>query len=95
MLTTSDSWTVGCDCAGTPSDCAGVAGGPALPGTPCDDGDPNTGGDVWDASCNCSGLLIDCNGVPGGGAELDLCGVCGGTNDCVDGVSCTRISDGA
>ena len=95
VLTTSDSWTVGCDCAGTPSDCAGVAGGPALPGTPCDDGDPNTGDDVWDASCNCSGLLIDCNGVPGGGAELDLCGVCGGTNDCVDGVSCTRISDGA
>ena len=49
-------------------DCEGVANGPALPGTACNDGDPNTGNDTWDASCNCVGQLIDCQGTPGGSA---------------------------
>lgn len=33
-------------------DCEGVPGGPALPGTPCDDGDPDTVNE-WDANCDC------------------------------------------
>lgn len=36
-------------------DCLGVDGGPALPGTACDDGDPNTGTDEWSVYCTCVG----------------------------------------
>ncbi len=36
-------------------DCAGIAGGSALPGTSCDDGDPDTENDAWTAQCQCSG----------------------------------------
>jgi hypothetical protein len=50
------------------TDCEGVLGGDATVGTPCDDGDPNTGGDVYNASCECVGLLIDCEGAAGGDA---------------------------
>jgi len=41
-------------------------GGPALPGTGCNDNDPTTGNDVWDANCVCIGLQFDCSGIPGG-----------------------------
>lgn len=47
-------------------DCAGVPGGTALPGTPCDDGDPDTANDTYAANCDCLGE--DCAGVPGGTA---------------------------
>ncbi len=40
------------DCA---FDCLGIVGGTALPGTPCDDGDPNTNADKWTANCECVG----------------------------------------
>ncbi len=36
------------------ADCEGVLGGPAIPGTPCDDDDPSTTGEVYDASCACA-----------------------------------------
>ncbi|HRD54729.1 MAG TPA: hypothetical protein PKY96_18995, partial [Flavobacteriales bacterium] len=36
-------------------DCAGVFGGSALPGTACNDGNPNTVLDVYDANCVCAG----------------------------------------
>lgn len=49
-------------------DCLGQAGGPALPGTACDDNNPDTGADTWSGSCVCEGLLIDCENVPGGPA---------------------------
>ena len=49
-------------------DCLGIPGGPALPGTTCDDGDATTGNDVYGSNCVCAGLLIDCLNVPGGGA---------------------------
>ena len=91
-LTQGDTWDASCACQGVPVDCSGTVGGSALPGTPCDDGDPGTADDTWDSDCNCTGLIIDCNGVPGGGAVVDLCGVCGGNNDCVDGTSCVRVS---
>ena len=32
-----------------------MVGGSALPGTACDDGDPNTFGDAWSAACACVG----------------------------------------
>jgi hypothetical protein len=57
-------------------DCLGVANGTALPGTPCDDGNPNTGNDTWNSNCQCVGQVIDCAGVPGGNAVLDACGNC-------------------
>ncbi|MCB0774372.1 MAG: hypothetical protein KDB93_13475, partial [Flavobacteriales bacterium] len=34
-------------------DCLGVPGGTALPGTPCDDGNPNTTGETWTVDCQC------------------------------------------
>ncbi len=40
-------------------DCEGVVGGPALPGTPCDDGDACTTSDLWDAACLCAGTYAD------------------------------------
>ena len=36
-------------------DCEGVLNGPALPGTACDDGDPDTENDHWTEFCNCEG----------------------------------------
>ncbi|MBK9274400.1 MAG: T9SS type A sorting domain-containing protein [Flavobacteriales bacterium] len=50
-------------------DCLGILWGPNVPGSPCDDGNPNTMGDVWDANCGCSGQgggWVDCLGVPNG-----------------------------
>ncbi|MCB9199929.1 MAG: hypothetical protein H6596_05535 [Flavobacteriales bacterium] len=46
--TINDQWTANCQCVGTAVtfDCEGVANGPALPGTACNDGDPNTGNDA-------------------------------------------------
>jgi subtilisin-like proprotein convertase family protein len=40
------------------TDCEGVVGGPALPGTACDDGDDCTADDVYDAECNCAGTPV-------------------------------------
>ncbi len=71
-------------------DCLGVAGGTALPGTPCDDVDPATGNDVFQSDCNCLGEIIDCAGVVGGSATIDACGVCsGGTTGLIANASCT------
>ncbi|MBL7986217.1 MAG: proprotein convertase P-domain-containing protein, partial [Flavobacteriales bacterium] len=36
-------------------DCLGVVGGTTVPGTPCDDGDPQTNGDVYGGDCTCAG----------------------------------------
>lgn len=41
-----------------PNDCLGVPGGPALPGTPCNDNDPNTVNDTWNANCICAGTAV-------------------------------------
>lgn len=35
------------------ADCAGVLGGPSVPGSPCDDGDPLTLWESYDLSCEC------------------------------------------
>ncbi len=56
-------------------DCEGEVGGTALPGTPCDDGDPGTFFDSWSPGCQClggpdednyitvSGTVIGCTGA--------------------------------
>lgn len=47
-------------------DCDGTPGGPALPGTTCDDANELTTDDTWTNACECLGN--DCEGVQGGGA---------------------------
>lgn len=91
-LTINDAWTTGCQCIGQAVDCLGAPNGTASPGTPCDDGNPLTGNDTWGANCQCAGQLLDCLGVPGGSAVVDLCGVCGGNNDCIDVVTCFSLA---
>lgn len=54
-----------------PSDCNGVPGGTAMPGTACNDGNTATSNDTWNANCQCVGVTVqptDCNGVVGGSA---------------------------
>jgi hypothetical protein len=55
---------------GTPVifDCLGQVNGSALPGTPCNDGDPSTVNDTWSNGCQCVGQVVDCSGIPGGAA---------------------------
>jgi hypothetical protein len=48
------------------ADCQGLPGGPAFPGTPCEDGLLETTNDVYAADCACIGE--DCEGVLGGNA---------------------------
>ena len=43
------------DCGGNTTDCVGVPGGSALPGTPCDDNNPATTGETWNSACQCVG----------------------------------------
>ena len=50
--------------ATTVEDCLGVAGGPALPGTTCDDANASTIDEVYEESCACVGY--DCLGVANG-----------------------------
>ncbi len=50
------------------TDCLGIPDGTAISGTPCDDGNANTGNDVWSPGCVCVGQLIDCEEVIGGPA---------------------------
>jgi dienelactone hydrolase len=45
-------------CGLLPQDCLGVPGGAALPGSACDDGNPNSTGDTWNAQCECIGIQI-------------------------------------
>ncbi|MEZ4740560.1 MAG: hypothetical protein R2818_14655 [Flavobacteriales bacterium] len=49
---------VNLNCGGANADCLGVPGGSALPGTLCDDNDPNTQYDAWTADCQCTGVPI-------------------------------------
>ena len=46
-----------------PYDCQGVLFGPAVPGSACNDFNPNTINDVWSPSCYCYGTLCTSNAV--------------------------------
>ncbi|QQR85309.1 MAG: T9SS type A sorting domain-containing protein [Flavobacteriales bacterium] len=63
-----------CICAGTllGNDCEGVPGGPAVPGTACNDNDDCTTGDVYDANCICAGTFADAD-ADGTCDANDLC----------------------
>ncbi|MEO8734361.1 MAG: hypothetical protein ABI373_08520, partial [Flavobacteriales bacterium] len=52
------------------TDCLGVVGGSAQPGTSCNDGNASTINDVYGTDCTCSGtaVTLDCQGVPNGTA---------------------------
>jgi len=54
------------------ADCLGVIGGPALPGTSCNDNNVCTINDTWDANCNCAGTFQD----------TDSDGVCDANDNC-------------
>lgn len=57
VLGGGDTLFVNLDCSGTGLvDCNNIPNGPDMPGTPCDDGDPNTINDTWNANCTCSGI---------------------------------------
>lgn len=61
--------TLHLDCGGLIYDCSGLAAGPNLPGTPCDDGNPTTTNELWQPDCSCIGdttNLYDCLGILGG-----------------------------
>ncbi|MBK8228950.1 MAG: hypothetical protein IPK70_17485 [Flavobacteriales bacterium] len=53
-------------------DCEGVPGGPAQPGTACNDNNDCTINDVYDANCNCAGTFQD----------SDADGVCDANDTC-------------
>lgn len=45
-----------------PIDCLGALGGPAMPGTACNDNDVCTINDTWNATCACAGTFQDTDG---------------------------------
>lgn len=56
--------TVTLDCNDPVVDCLGVVNGTALPGTACDDNNPQTTQDTWNEDCVCAGIPVepsDCN----------------------------------
>ena len=72
------------------TDCLGIIGGPALTGTPCDDGSACTVNDTWDASCTCQGTYLDSDGDGTCDAEDNCPGVPGQAGSpCNDGNPCT------
>ena len=82
-----------CICAGTllGNDCEGVPGGPAQPGTACNDNDDCTTGDVYDANCLCAGTFADADNDGTCDAD-DLCPggpepgtACNDNDDCTTG----------
>ena len=73
-LTTGDSYNASCQCIGVPvvvgctnpnacnyNPLANTSGTCQLPGSACDDSNPNTINDVWSANCACTGVLF----IPG------------------------------
>ncbi|MFN3876216.1 MAG: fibronectin type III domain-containing protein, partial [Flavobacteriales bacterium] len=59
--------------SGSATDCNGTAGGSALPGTPCNDGNPCTVNDAWNASCQCVGTLVQLTATITAGGPTTFC----------------------
>jgi hypothetical protein len=78
--------------AGSPvPDCNGVVGGPAVPGSSCNDGDPCTTNDVLNANCQCAGTPSPDNDGDGICNSQDNCPNVTGQigSACNDGNACT------
>ena len=60
-------------CGNPQVDCLGVAGGTALPGTPCDDGNPSTFNDVWSSDCTCAGTTCVAPTITAPSGALTIC----------------------
>ncbi|MEO8590705.1 MAG: hypothetical protein ABI432_15125, partial [Flavobacteriales bacterium] len=78
--------------AGSPVvDCLGVSGGPALPGTSCNDSNACTTGDTWNASCQCAGTASGDTDGDGICNAQDNCPTLAGQigSTCNDGNACT------
>ncbi len=87
---TENDVVTNCICAGTliGDDCEGVPGGPAQPGTACDDNDPCTINDIYDPNCVCGGTFQDTDGD----GTCDAVDPCDNNTDgdaCDDGDACT------
>ncbi len=71
-----------------PIDCNGVLGGPAMPGTSCNDGSSCTINDTWSVACNCVGTPL-----PDGDGD----GVCDLIDNCATTANANQLdgdSDG-
>ncbi|MBX2973798.1 MAG: T9SS type A sorting domain-containing protein [Flavobacteriales bacterium] len=55
------------------TDCLGVVGGSALPGTSCNDNDPCTTNDTWNNSCQCVGTAIPGPTITASGSNSPIC----------------------
>ncbi|MBL0128074.1 MAG: hypothetical protein IPP83_11595 [Flavobacteriales bacterium] len=88
------------NCNSSTVDCLGILGGPNLPGTACNDNDPNTTS-YWSADCVCtpdsSNFYFDCLGVLNGSALPGT--TCTYTNDSIIfntgffNMACVCVSD--
>ncbi|MFN8352454.1 MAG: T9SS type A sorting domain-containing protein [Flavobacteriales bacterium] len=72
------------------TDCLGVVGGSALPGTACNDNNACTLNDLWSAACVCAGVVQDTDGDGVCDANDNCPNVAGQQGSaCNDGNACT------
>jgi hypothetical protein len=55
------------------NDCLGVPGGPAVPGTSCNDNNACTTNDTWTAQCNCVGTPVSAPTITGTTSNSPIC----------------------
>ena len=84
--TSNDTVDQNCNCSGQTTDCEGITGGSAIPGTSCDDGESKTLNDVYDENCICRGINPDCDCE-----GMEVITVC--QNGQTKRVNCNALSD--